>query len=78
MKKIPLNTISILKDYGLNSYLDDQLAPRTSFCRKLSKEAIMKWQSSEISQPLLKLLNSDFKETALSMFNRKSALLDLI
>lgn len=70
MKKIPLNTISVLKDYGFNAYLDDQLAIRTRFCRKLSKENIMKWQSSDISQPLLKILNPNYFDTAISMFSR--------
>ncbi len=70
IKKIPLNTIGILKDYELNLYLDDKLATRTRFFRKLKKEDIMKWQSSEISQPLIKIIDTSLYETALSMFNR--------
>jgi hypothetical protein len=70
MKKIPLNTIGILKDYELNIYLDDLLAPQTKFCRRLSRDNIMKWQGYEISCPLTKILNEDFFETATSMFNR--------
>lgn len=71
MKKIPLNTVGILKDYELNNYLDDQLAPQSRFCRRLSKDQIMKWQNSEISAPLIKILNETLHETATSMFNRK-------
>jgi len=71
MKKIPLNTVGIIKDYELNHYLDDQLAPRTRFCRKLKKEEIMKWQSSEINSPLIKIMDISLHETATSMFNRK-------
>jgi len=71
MKKIPLNTVGILKDYELNTFLDDQLAPQTRFCRRLSRDAIMKWQAYEISNPLLKILDATLYETATSMFNRK-------
>ena len=70
MKKIPLNTVGILKDYEINSYLDDQLANQTKFCRRLSKDQIMKWQLTEISAPLIKILNDLLYETATSMFNR--------
>ena len=71
MKKIPLNTVGLLKDYELNSYLDDQLAPKTRFCRRLSRDEIMKWQAYEISEPLITILNPILHETATSMFNRK-------
>jgi hypothetical protein len=70
MKKIPLNTVGILKDYEINSYLDDQLAPQTKYCRRLSKDQIMKWQLTEISAPLIEILNDFLYETAISMFNR--------
>ena len=71
MKKIPLNTVGILKDYELNTYLDDKLAPQTRFCTRLSRDAIMKWQSCEISSPLTKILNDSYHEIATSIFNRK-------
>ena len=32
----------------------------------------MKWQSSEISKPLTKILDDNFNETAVSMFSRKN------
>lgn len=70
MKKIPLNTVGILKDYDLSDYLDDQLAPQTSFCRRLSRDQIMKSQANEISAPLIKILNDTLHDTATSMFNR--------
>ena len=71
MKKIPLNTVGILKDYELNTYLDDKLAPQTRYCTRLSRDAIMKWQSYEISSPLTKILNDSYHEIATSIFNRK-------
>ncbi len=70
MKKIPLNTVGILKDYDLNIYLDDQLAPQTRFCRRQSRDQIMKWQNSDIPAPLIKILDNTLHETATSMFNR--------
>ena len=70
MEKIPLNTVGILKDYEIEHYLDDQLATQTKYCRKLTKDQIMSWQSNEISNPLLKILNSTFHQTAVAMFNR--------
>ena len=57
-------------DYDLKIYLDDVLAPQASFCRKRSRDDIMKWQNSEILKPLIKILNNEFDETAISMFNR--------
>lgn len=71
MKKIPLNTVGILKDYEINNFLDDQLAPQIRFCRRLSRDQIMKWQNSEISMPIVKIMNDSLHETATSMFYRK-------
>lgn len=71
IKNIPLNSLGVISDYDLNIYLDDLLFPQSKYCRKLTREQIMKWQNSEIPRPLTKIFNQDFDSTAVSMFNRK-------
>jgi hypothetical protein len=52
----------------LSSYYTDHLEERKSFFRKISNEKIMKWSNKELSIPLTKINNHEYRSVAVQMF----------